>query len=62
MSGTDYKKHIYIVFGDKCVQVGIDKIYSRTSAPMAKQTRFDMLVLERFPQKDIILQINLDCR
>src|SRR5438045_2408968 len=44
---------------DQAIQMHIDEVLARRSAPMPEESRLDMLGFERLFQERIILQINL---
>ena len=47
MAGTDDVDHVQVVFLDQPVEVDVEEVQSRRRAPVTKQSRFDVLELER---------------
>src|SRR5690606_24777664 len=51
--------HIEVMLFDDPIQMSVDEIQTWRRAPMAEQTRFDVLRLQRLVQERIVEQINL---
>ena len=62
MAGTDDVHHVQIVLLDQPVQMDIEKVQPRRRAPMAQQSRLDMLERQRHFEQRIVLQIDLPDR
>jgi len=54
--------HVQNPVPDDAIQVGVDKIESRSGAPVTEQARFDVRQLERLLQERIVVEINLSDR
>src|ERR1035437_9197059 len=62
MAGPDDIDHVQIALFDQTVEMDIDEVVPGGSAPMPKQTRFDVFELERGFEQRIVLKINLPDR
>src|SRR5665648_394313 len=62
VAGPDNIDHVQIALFDQTVEMDIDEVEPGGSAPMPKQTRFDVFELERGVEQRIVLKINLPDR
>src|SRR5262249_34410088 len=62
MSRTGEIEGVQVIFDDDSIEMHIDKVQPRSGSPVAKQTGFDMLSLERFTQQRICQQVDLPHR
>ena len=62
VSGSGKVDHVEIELPDDPVQVHIDEILSRRSAPVAEQPGLDVLRLQRLAQERVGIQVNLPDR
>ena len=59
MTGTGDEEHVQIAFFDDAVEMNIQEVESGRGAPMAEQTRFNVLDFEGFLEQRIVEQIDL---
>jgi hypothetical protein len=59
MTGTDDIDHVQIVVPDQPIEVHVDEVEPGRGAPMAEQTRLDVLELQGNFEQRVILQIDL---
>ena len=62
MAGADDIHHVQIALHNDAVQVDIDEIQARRRAPVSKQSRLDVLFLQRLLKERIIQKVNLPHR
>jgi hypothetical protein len=59
MPGADDVDHVQVALVDGAVQMHIEKVQPRRRAPVAQQTRLDVLQRQRLLQQRIVLEIDL---
>jgi hypothetical protein len=62
VAGPGDVDHVEIVFLDDPVQVDVDEIQPGGGPPMPKQPGLDVFQRERFPEKGVVVQIDLSDR
>ena len=59
VAGTGDIDHVEIELLDQPIEVDVDEIEARRRAPVSKEARLDVLLLERLAQKRIVEQVDL---
>jgi hypothetical protein len=59
-AGNVYDVEILLL--DDAVEMNIDEVQSRRRAPVTQQSRFDVISLERFFQKRVVIELDLTDR
>jgi hypothetical protein len=62
MAGTGDVDHVEIELLDQPIEVHVDEVETGRRAPMAEETRLDVLLLERLSQQGIVEEVNLTDR
>jgi hypothetical protein len=59
MAGTGHEDDVQIARLDQTVQMRVDEVQAGGGAPVAEQTRLDVLDCERFPQQRVVQEVDL---